>query len=213
MAFFCGECYRAMDRRPLIACRHCDLLQREAPLPEGGVARCRRCEAELFRSHPQSVERTLAFTLAGAVLFAIANSFPIVELEVQGVHHASTLIGAVRSLWDQDRLLVASLVFATTILFPALELAAMIYLLAPLRRGRVAAGVPQLLRVLQAVRPWGMVEVFMLGVLVSLVKLAHVARVEPGVSLWAFAGVMLLLAAAAASFDAREVWVRVRVGR
>ncbi len=199
--------------RPLIACRHCDLLQREVPLPEGGVARCRRCDAELYRSHPRSVERTLAFTLAAAVLFAIANSFPIVGLEVQGVHNASTLIGAVRSLWDQDRVLVASLVFATTLLFPTLELAAMTYLLAPLRGGRVAPGVPQLLRFIQAVKPWGMVEVFMLGVLVSLVKLAHLARVEPGVSLWAFGGVMLLLAAAAASFDAREVWARVRVAR
>ncbi len=202
-----------MSAMPLIACRHCDLLQREAPLPEGGVARCRRCEAELYRSHPQSVERTLAFILGAALLLVIANGFPIVGLEVQGVRSSSTLFGAVQALWDQNMRLVAALVFVTTLLFPALELGAMAYLLVPLRFGRVAPGVPRLLRFLQAAKPWGMVEVFMLGVLVSLVKLAHLARVEPGVSLWAFGGVMLLLAAAAASFDAREVWARVRVAR
>ena len=63
-----------MTARPLIACRHCDLLQREVPLPAGGVVHCRRCGAEQYRSHPDSFERTLAFTLAAIVLFVVGNA-------------------------------------------------------------------------------------------------------------------------------------------
>ena len=70
-----------MTDAKLIACHECDLLQREVPLPTGGVV---RCGAELYRSHPDSFERTLALTAAAIVLFAIANAFPIVGLKLQG---------------------------------------------------------------------------------------------------------------------------------
>jgi paraquat-inducible protein A len=84
----------------------------------------------------------------------------------------------------------------------------MIYLLLPLRSGRVAPGAHRILRIVQATRPWGMVEVFLLGVLVSLVKLAHVAVIHPGPALWAFGALMVTMASAAMTFDARAVWAR-----
>jgi paraquat-inducible protein A len=98
---------------------------------------------------------------------------------------------------------VAALVFVT-------NLAALLYVLVPLRFGRLPPAVPAMLRLIQAVKPWGMVEVFLLGMLVSLVKLAHLASVQIGVALWSFAALMLLLAATAASFDAQGIWARVR---
>ena len=193
----------------IIACQECDLLQREAILPRGGAARCRRCRAVLYRNTPGSLDRTLALTVGAIMLFVLANAFPIVELEVQGDRHATTLYGAVRALWDQEMEAIAALVFFTTILMPAMELAIVAYILLPLRLGRVPHKTAPLLRLLQSVRPWGMIEVFMLGVLVSLVRLSHLASVMPGIALWSFGGLILLLAAAASSFNARDVWARV----
>ena len=197
----------------LIACHECDLLQREVPLPQGGVARCGRCGAELYRSHPDSLERTLAFTAAAVVLFAIANSFPIVGLKLQGQIIQTSLFHTVKTLYDEDMKSVAALVFVTTMLMPALELLALTWLLLPLRLGRVPPRFALVFRTLQAVRPWGMVEVLMLGVLVSMVKLAHLATLVPGIALWSFGALMLLLAAVAATFDPRELWARMSVAR
>ena len=59
---------------------------------------------------------------------------------------------------------------------------------------------------MQAVRPWVMVEVFMLGVLVAFVKLNGLASVIPGPGLWAFGAVMVLAAAMASAFDHEHVW-------
>lgn len=193
---------------PLIACHECDLLQREAPLPQGGIARCGRCGAELYRSHPQSFERMLTLTLGAGVLFAIANSYPIIGLKLEGQVVQTTLFHAVRVLYNEDMAPVAALVFVTTLLMPALQLCAMAYLLLPLRLGRAPLHFALVFRLLQAVRPWGMVEVLMLGVLVSLVKLAHLASVVPGIALWSFGALMLLFAAIAAVFDPRELWAR-----
>lgn len=198
---------------PLIACHECDMLQREVGLPRGGVARCGRCGAELYRSHLHSLDLTLAFTAAAIVLFVIANSFPIVGLKLQGQVMETSLFHTVRVLYDEDTKAVAALVFATTMLMPALELFAMTYLLLPLRLGRAPPYFALVFRTLQAVRPWGMVEVFMLGVLVSMVKLAHLAPLVTGIALWSFGALMLLLAAVAATFDKRDLWARMSAAR
>jgi len=197
-----------MSVGPLIACHECDLLQRETILPPGGAARCRRCEAVLHRHTPDSLDRTLAYALGAAELFIVANLYPIVGLEVQGNRTSTTLFGTVRTLYDQDMTSVAALVFITTILTPAIEMGTLLYMLLPLKFGRVPKELPAMFRLLQAVRPWGMVEVFMLGTIVSLAKLSHLATVLPGIALWSFGALMLLVAAAAASFDARELWAR-----
>lgn len=194
---------------PLIACHECDLLQREVPLAPGETALCRRCGGILYRNAPDSLNRTLAFSLAAAVMFIIANIFPIIGIELQGNRSALNLLGAVRSIWNQEMQSIALLVLVTTILIPAFELTMMIYLLLPLKLRRTPAGIAVILRVLQSIRPWGMVEVFMLGVLVALVKLTYNFSVIPGVALWSFGGLTLLLAAVAASFNARDVWAHV----
>jgi len=195
-------------RSHLIACHECDLLQLKIVLPMGGTARCRRCGASLYRHKPGSVQRGLAYALAGLALFIIANLFPIVGLAVQGERHDTTLYGAVQALWLQNMEAVAALVSATTMLMPALDLGIMIYVLLALHLGRTPPVLYSLLHALQSVRPWSMVEVFMLGLLVSLVKLMHFATVIPGIALWAFGGFILLLIAAAEALNPRDVWAQ-----
>lgn len=193
----------------LIACHECDLVQRSPGPHIGSTVCCRRCGARLYRSTHDGLDRCLALTLAAGALFIVANAFPIVALELQGRRTATTLFGAVHALYSQDMELVAALVFFTTILVPALELLSMTWLLAPLRFGFRAPGLSIGYRWVRTARPWGMIEVFMLGVLVSLAKLAHVAAVEPGVALWSFGALVILLAAAASSFDPHDLWARV----
>jgi paraquat-inducible protein A len=191
----------------IIACHECDLLQRA---PEGpGVARCGRCDAVLFRSSPASFERTLAYALTAVALFVLANAFPILRMEISGNVVATTLLGAVRTLLEQRMPEIAVLVFLTTFLIPAAQLAAMLYLLLPLQWGRMLPGVAQVLSLLGRIRPWAMVEVFMLGVLVSIVKLHSLAHVVLGIALWAFCGLVIAMPAMAAAFDPRELWRRI----
>ncbi len=193
----------------VIACHECDLLQREVSLPPGRGARCVRCGAQLFRSHHKSLDRSLAFTLAAAVAFIVANAFPIVGMEFQGMRNDATLLGAVHALWSREMFPVAILVFLTTFLVPAVEIGVMSHLFLSLKLNRRPAGFTVIMRILQCVNPWGMTEVFMLGVLVALVKLTHLASVIPGIAIWSFGILTLLFAAAASTYDIRDIWTRV----
>jgi paraquat-inducible protein A len=198
-----------MNRAELLACPECDLLQSDSAVPRPRKALCARCGAVLYQRHPHGLERSLALTAAALALFAIANAFPILSLELQGERTDATLAGAVAALWSQNMQLVAALVLFTAILMPLAELAALAWLLVPLRFGLRAPQFGTVFGLLQFAQRWGMVEVFVLGALVSFVKLGHLANVEAGIALWSFAALMLVMAAIEANFDPRDLWSRV----
>jgi paraquat-inducible protein A len=154
-------------------------------------------------------DRSLAYTLAALILFLIANAYPVVVLEVQGNRQNASLYDAVHTLWIEGREEVALLVAFTTMLTPGIEMALLIYLLLPLKFNRLLAGTIPVLKFMQTVRPWNMMEVFLLGILVSLVKLEHLAHVETGVALWAFGALIPLLIAASMSFNPDDLWDRI----
>lgn len=195
----------------LIACRACDLLQHEIALPGNGAALCARCDAPLFRATKHGLNHTLASLVTGLLFFILANVFPLVRLEVNGNEVTATLFGAVQTLVSQDLLSVATLVLVTTILAPACELIAMLYLLMPLKFGIVAPALPRVFRFIEHVRPWGMIEVFMLGILVAIVKLSTFATVIPGVALFSCGGLMLSFSAAAYFYNPRDMWHAVSI--
>ncbi len=195
-----------------VACPECDLLQQEVHLPARGVALCQRCKSELYHHTPHGLDRTLALAICGLILYLLANFFPLLGLQLNGTNNSSTLYGAVLALYHEDLLPLAGLVFFTTVLVPGLELLCYLYLLLPLRFGRRAPYFKTVFRLLQAMHPWGMIEVLMLGVLVAVVKLAAVATVMPGIALWSAAGLMIIFSAVAQSFNPRDVWDLVEVG-
>jgi paraquat-inducible protein A len=194
-------------RQKLIACRECDLLQAEVTLAEHTDAHCIRCGARLYRGTRSSLDFMIAIALGCAALFVVSNLFPIALLEVQGVRNSTTLSGTAFALYTQGRPLVAAMVFVTAVLLPGLQICAMLYMLMPLRVGRVAEATPLVFRFLLAALPWNMIDVFMLGLVVTLVKLADLASIIPGIALWAFVGQVLLFTAGAAAFSVRDFWI------
>jgi paraquat-inducible protein A len=192
----------------LIACRECDLIQREVELPARGSARCARCSAVLYRNRPDAVNRALAYTTAAAVAFMLANVFPLVGMSLKGELVETTLFGTAAALYAGGMRTVAAVVFVTTFVAPLIELAAMACLLLPLRFSALPSAGPRMFRAMRMIQPWRMVEVMMLGVLVALVKLAHLAEIVLGVALWSLAALVILLAAATSAFEPRDLWAR-----
>ncbi|MBY4867969.1 paraquat-inducible protein A [Burkholderia anthina] len=194
-----------MQRYDLIACHECDALLHKPRLSGREIARCPRCDALLYRNSAAQLERICALALAALITFVIAQTFPILEMDVNGNRVQTTLIGAIDSLWRQDMAIVGVMVFCSTVLFPLVEMAALLYLLLPMRRGVVPPGFNAVLRAIQLVRPWGMIEVFMLGILVTIVKMVSLARVVPEAALFAF-GALTLMIAVVLMFDPRTLW-------
>lgn len=199
-----------MNQSKWIGCHQCGLLQRlPRAVPVGGAAICERCRAVLYRNRPDGPDRALALTFAGLILFGIANSFPFLAFEMKGQATRATLLSEVGELFSQGMPWLGALVFLTSFLAPGLLLALLAAVLVPLRRGFAPAYLSPLLRLLSRLTPWVMVEVFLLSILVAMVKLAGMADIELGISLWAIAALMFVLAGILANLDFLDLWERV----
>ncbi|MGH0030510.1 MAG: paraquat-inducible protein A [Myxococcota bacterium] len=193
----------------LLLCHDCDLPNRIGVVEPDQSARCPRCDGLLWRNVPDSLDRTIAFALGGLMLYVVSNSFPFLSMVMQGNVTETTLATGVRALFDQGRPLVASLVLLTTILAPLIHLTTILYVLLPLKLGTRAPGARLAFRLLHRIETWSMMEVFLIGILVSLTKLVGMAQIVPGIALWSFVTLIPLVAATSASLDSHWVWERI----
>ncbi len=197
----------------LVGCHECDAVLEEPSVPDGGEAICVRCGGVLFRRQRQTVEITLALTMAAAILFVVANSFPFLSFVMSGQVTETTLSSGSRALWEQGRGAVAALVFLTTILAPLVQILLTLYVLVPLYLGACAPGSALAFRAVEAFRPWSMMEVFLIGIFVALVKLSDMAEIVAGLAIWAFVLLIPILAAASSYLDPEIVWRRIQDAR
>lgn len=192
----------------LIACHECDLVHNIPPIPARAAARCVRCGAVLLRSKPDSVDRTIALTLAGIVLFVVACSFPFLSMENAGIVQETALFTGIYNLYEQKMVPLATLVLITCVLVPLAQMFALLYILIPLKRNRPARHTARVFRLYLHLKPWGLMEVYLIGILVALVKLGKMATIVPGLSVIAFGILVFVLAGAYTALDPHLVWQR-----
>jgi len=191
--------------KPLIACHDCDLLQHKIPLGVEQISKCIRCDAILSHHKRNTLDRTLALSLSGLILFTLANVFPFMTFQFEGRAQINTLISGVIELFDSGMLELSILVFLTSILAPLIKLLGMVYILVPLKFNKTPWKLKSVYRAIQTLSPWAMTEVYLLGVFVAYVKLADLAEVIPGVALFSFASLILITAAADYSWNPEMV--------
>jgi paraquat-inducible protein A len=194
-----------VHRYDLITCHDCGVLHQRRPVRPREKARCVRCRSILYRGIHSDASRMAAITLAAIFTFLIAQFFPIVELEVNGYSTSATLLGSIRVMWLEQMQLVAVVVFLFTILLPAVELGALLYVTMALRAGYRPRGFDHLLRAVGVARRWGMTEVLMIGILITIVKMTSLAQVLVQPGLFAF-GALTLMLAIVVSFDPKIIW-------
>ncbi|MDO5055995.1 MAG: paraquat-inducible protein A [Lautropia sp.] len=182
------------EYKHLTACPLCDTLHRRPQLALGQVAHCRVCGGPLGRFSRLDRRRMIPLVLACLLMFVIANVFPIVSLEMQGTAIPLTLSGAVLTLLDGGLIPVALMVFLPTLLLPGLFLLLLLgVLLLSSLPGIPDRVVNRTVRMMQQLYPWSMIEVFLLGVLVAIIKLSGMASVIPGPALWGWMGTTITL--------------------
>ncbi len=189
-----------------IGCHDCDLLYEVEELPVDSEARCSRCGAFLYRNKPNSISRTLAFVLAGLMLYIPANFYPIMSLQALGQAKGSTLFSGVLELYNGGLEMVAVLIFLTSIAIPLLKLLTLLYVLLSIQLKKRSPGLISTFHVFQKLDTWGMLEVYMLGILVAIIKLADLATVITGLGLYSFVALLLITVCSSATLDARVIW-------
>jgi paraquat-inducible protein A len=174
-------------------CEHCDSVYLSVPLAKGQIARCVRCSAILARGGQRSLQQLLALSISAALLFVFANAFPVISISLQGLSNQATLWQSVEALAQGQISVMAAVAGLTIILAPLLQIVLLCWLLTFALAGRAAPGFKICMRTLEHLRPWSMLEVCLLGILVAIIKLAGMLDVHPGIGLWALSMLTVLI--------------------
>jgi paraquat-inducible protein A len=194
-----------------MACHDCDTLQQVPALSPGQSARCIGCGHVLLRNPKGGLERPIALYTAALILLVLANAFPFVTMDISGREETTTILGASIGLYRSGMGELAVVVLITSVLGPALLIGSSLYVLLTVRYRLPLPAVRPALAWISHLEPWGMLDVFMLGVLVSFVKLAGMATMHMGPSMYAFIALIFTYAAAAANFVPEFLWQRLGI--
>jgi paraquat-inducible protein A len=190
----------------LVICSYCDTVHRRVAPVGRETMRCVTCGSPIYRGNGD-LGAMLAVTVTAAIAFLVANALPLLTLTSGGHQTRATLWHAIAASYDSELPFVAIALTLTLIVAPAIELGLLLWLLVPLCLWVRPLAFVSMMGLLRALRPWRMIEVFFLGVIVAVVKLAALATALPGWGMFGVA-VMAFALASLSSFDQGALWRR-----
>lgn len=188
-----------------LTCRYCGQTQLIPHLPIGSQANCVQCHANVQQHSLRGIQRTMALSLAALILFIPANTLPIMSMSRLGFQNESTIWRGVVELWESGTPGIAILVLLCSVVVPLAKIIGLFYLCATWKIHSSKHN-SKLLRFIEIIGRWSMLDVFLVAILVAIVKLGSFASVQPELGLVAFAGVVVLTMIASANFDSRLLW-------
>lgn len=192
-----------------IACPSCDVMFDISILEDGESARCSRCGHFLSSYRADETSRVIAYTSSALILLALACSYPFMAFKARGLESLMTLPQTAINLWRDGMPSLALLVAAFIIFIPALMLILILALNIALLKEQHYHWLRPVGRLVYSLHNWCMVEVFFIGVLVSLVKVGHMATVVMGLSFWAYAAFSGFFVLSLSGLDRVQCWRRI----
>ncbi|MGH8170737.1 MAG: paraquat-inducible protein A, partial [Steroidobacteraceae bacterium] len=193
------------ERQARVACPDCGLVQRLPSVGNRHIAECRRCARLLAGPATGRVEAPLALALAALLLLIPATVEPLLQVASHGAARISWLSSGITGLWHEGFEALAVIVGAFCLVFPYLYLATLIAVLAVLQLGG-RAHLGAVFRWLLRLRPWMMLEVFLVGCFVAYSRLHLVVGVQVLSGGWCLMGATAALLLALTQLDERTVW-------
>ena len=190
----------------LVACHECDLLMRKPMLRDGESAECPRCGYELFSHRHHVVRRSLALVLTALLLYIPANFLPIMQLNLLGQTSQDTVWSGVIGLYESGMQGIAVVVFLSSMAVPLLKLLCQLLVLLSIRMDFGRSYGLLLYRVYHHMHEWGMLEVYLMGILVAMVKLMDLADLSLGLGLFCFIALLLVQVWLEVTMSPHQIW-------
>ncbi|MEH6471871.1 MAG: paraquat-inducible protein A [Halopseudomonas sp.] len=194
----------------LTACHQCDLLMHRPELQPGSRARCPRCGATVAKALSTQPQRHLALILTGLIMLWPALGLPMLTMELLGQSNSANLIDSVIATWSAGYPLISVAIALFCLIIPALLLILLLLLQCPWTS---SAWQQAMLKLIHHLREWSMLDIYLLGLLVSIVKVSDSAGLSLGPGLFCFVILMISLFVALTSFNADDHWQRLEAQR
>ncbi len=195
-----------IDIEKVILCPDCDLLLEKIPVENGCRLVCPRCSCVLLSPRENSIEKTLAMVLAGLFLYLPANFLPLLTFDAAGLKSSGSIWDSWLTLANTGYHFVGGMVLLTSIVVPLIKLLLLFTVTFTIFVGRASPVIARCYRVYHHLDEWGMLEVYMIGILVTIIKMLHLAHVQYDTGFFCFIGLMMATLCSSAAMDEHLFW-------
>lgn len=189
-----------------VACPDCDLLLAFSASLARHTLRCPRCGCTVHRRAATSVDTALAFSITGLLLYFPAMLFPLMTLETLGMSDSGSVLDTLICFYDNRYYFVAFVVLVSAVVFPLLLLSLVFTVTMFARIGRYPAFLTRLLRWYVFLEEWAMIEIFLLGIMITTMKMRHTAEIHFDPGFYCFVALVLTTMAIATVLDRERLW-------
>ncbi len=192
-------------KQSLLLCRHCGMVYRADQHD-----RCPRCGGRAEYRESGCFSRAVALLLAAAILYLPANLYPIMVTSYLGASTSSNIIDGVISMWEMNSYFVSLVILFASIFIPVLKILCLSYLLFEIKHPLQTRNLllTRIYRVVAFIGKWSMIDVFVVIIMTSIVRMSGLLTIDPGFAIICFCAVVLITMFAAEGFDERLIWDR-----
>lgn len=190
----------------MIACQQCDALYDKPQLKQGQSAKCTRCGSVMAERKVDSIDRSFYWSFAGILLLVPAILLPIMGVTLAGQYHHASLLDCILVLIDRGFFMIAILVFLFAIAVPVVRLLGSFYITYSFKYDKLKPSLLYFFRAFHHLDNWAMLNVFMLGIIVSMYKLLDDTELSINMGLLAFILWLISSTMAASALDHDFIW-------
>ncbi len=195
-----------INTNQLIACQLCDALYEKPKLKQGQIVKCTRCGSTMAERKVNSIERSFYWSMAGLFFLIPAVLLPIMGVTLAGQYHHASLLDCILALIDRGFFMIATLVFLFAIAVPAIRLFGSFYVTYSFKFNKLKPSLLYFFRAFHHLDNWAMLNVFMLGIVVSMYKLLDDTELSINMGLLAFILWLISSTMAASTLDQDYIW-------
>jgi paraquat-inducible protein A len=189
----------------LKACRACGKVQ-SLPAPRPGYDRkCERC-GETMGGGLLHLEIVYPVLIAAFIAVTVALTVPLARIELSGQHAQADPMTGVYGFLHYGNAPMALFTFVCVVFGPLARNMALIFAIHCVRTGRQPRALPRIYRFAESLKPWCMLDVFLVAALISMTKLHDLVRVEIAPGLWVLMGLVWSIALIDSLFDRHRFW-------
>ena len=167
-------------------CHECDYRVTLPLLTHKQSAVCPRCGLQLTVYHHNASQRIIALAVTSLIFLIASLPFKFLSFSASGQYQSIDMLGSLWILVEKDFALLALVQAIAVLILPAFVLISLLYLLVPLSLNLRPTKAKWVIKALFLILPWTMAEIFLIGVLVSLIKIISMADVGLGLSFYAY---------------------------
>ncbi len=198
-----------IDTPPLIACHACDLLLEKPDVATGQQLFCPRCKSQLYQKKTDSVNKVLAISFSGLLLYIPAVFAPLLTLNAAGMNQDGSIFDAFLSFYQQKYYFVAITLFLTSIFFPLFKLSLLLSITVQIKLRLYSRSLPFLFRAANSLDEWGMPDVYLIAIFITIIKISSMASIHYNLGFICFLFLTMMTRATTSALDPEIFWQKI----